>query len=116
MPTILGVNCGREFFWGGGGPEILEKQGRKLRGNNLPSKFAEKFAGYYPKIRHAKIKKSPQIRSAEPQAQELRPACTQRYFKKEVFENHVEIVLSDRELVKTKKFKIRVFQQTTASK
>ena len=43
-------NSGREFlawifFLGGGGPETLEKQGRKIHGKNSPSKFAEKFAG-----------------------------------------------------------------------
>ena len=61
MPTILDVNFGREFF---GWPETLEKQGRKIRYQNLPSKFAEKFAGNFPKIRRTKIKNSPQIRSA----------------------------------------------------
>ena len=30
MPTIPGVNFGREFSGGGGGPEILETQGRTL--------------------------------------------------------------------------------------
>ena len=33
---------GREFF---GEPETPEKQGRKIRCQNSPSKFAEKFAG-----------------------------------------------------------------------
>ena len=63
MPTILHVNFGREFF---GWPEALEKQGRKIRYQNSPSKFAEKFAGDFPKFRWAQIKKSPhwQIRSA----------------------------------------------------
>ena len=61
MPTILGVNLGREFS---GWPETLEKQGRKIRYQNSPSKFAEKFAGKFPKIRGTKIKNSPQIRSA----------------------------------------------------
>ena len=64
MPTILGVNFGREFF---GGPETLEKQGRKIRRKNSPSKFA----GNFPKIRRAKIKNSPQIRSAWPRDQNL---------------------------------------------
>ena len=54
-------NSGREFF---GGPENLEKQGRKIRYRDSPSKFAEKFAGNFPKIRRTKIKNSPQIRSA----------------------------------------------------
>ena len=58
MLTILGVNFG-------GGPEILEKQGRKIRYQNSPAKFTEKFAGNFPKIRQPKIKNSPQIRSAE---------------------------------------------------
>ena len=61
MPTILDVNFGREFF---GRPETLEKQGRKIRYQNSPSKFAEKFAGTFPTFRRAKIKNSPQIRSA----------------------------------------------------
>ena len=52
MPTILDVNFGREFF---GWPETLEKQGRKIRYQNPPSKFAEKFAGNFPKIRQTKI-------------------------------------------------------------
>ena len=52
MPTSLGVNFGCEFF---GEPEALEKQGRKIRYQNLPSKFAENFAGYFPNIRQAKI-------------------------------------------------------------
>ena len=43
MPTILGVNFGREFL-----PEILEKQGQKFCGEFWPSKFAEKFAGNFP--------------------------------------------------------------------
>ena len=30
MPTILGVNFGREFIAGGGGAETLEKQGREI--------------------------------------------------------------------------------------
>ena len=51
MPTILGVNFGREFF---GWPEALEKQGRKIRYQNSPSEFAEKFAGNFPKIRWTK--------------------------------------------------------------
>ena len=61
MPTILDVNFGREFF---GWPEALVKQGRKIRYQSSPSKFAEKFAGNFSKIRRTKIKKSPQIRSA----------------------------------------------------
>ena len=45
MPTILDVNFECEFFrW----PETLEKQGQKIRYQNLPSKFAEKFAGNFP--------------------------------------------------------------------
>ena len=57
MPTILDVNFGRKFF---GWPETLEKQGYQ----NSLSKFAEKFAGNFPKVRRTKIKNSPQIRSA----------------------------------------------------
>ena len=62
MPTSLGVNFGRDFL---GEPEALEKHGQKIRYQNSPSKFAEKFAGNCPKIRQAKIKHSLQIRSAE---------------------------------------------------
>ena len=63
MPTILGVN----FF---GGLKSLRK-GRKIRRKYSPSKFAENFAGYFPKIRRTKIKIQPQIRSAEPQDREF---------------------------------------------
>ena len=62
------VNFGREFS---GGPETLEKQGPKNRYQNSQSKFAERFAGNFPKIRLTKIRNSAQIRSAEPQAQIL---------------------------------------------
>ena len=69
MPTILSGNFGCEFF---GGPETLEKQGRKIRRKKeMSSKFAEKFAGNFPKIRQAQIKKSTQIHSAEPRDQSL---------------------------------------------
>ena len=51
MPTILDVNFGREFF---GWPETLGKQARKIRYQNSPSKFAEKFAGNFPTIRRTK--------------------------------------------------------------
>ena len=68
MPTILDVNFGREIF---GWPESLEKQGQKIRYRSSPSKFAEKFAGNLPKVRRAKIKNSPQIRSAYRRDQEL---------------------------------------------
>ena len=47
MPTILGVNFGRDLF---GGPETMEKQGRKFRRKISPSKFAEKFAGNFLKF------------------------------------------------------------------
>ena len=47
MPAILDVNFWREFF---GWPETLEKQGRKIRYQNSPSKFAEKFAGNFLKF------------------------------------------------------------------
>ena len=30
MPTILGMNFGRGFFWGGGRPETLEKKAEKI--------------------------------------------------------------------------------------
>ena len=43
--------------------ETLKKQGRKIRHQSSPSKFAEKFTGNVPKIRQAKIKISPQIKS-----------------------------------------------------
>ena len=43
----------------------------KNRDQNSPSNFAEKFAGTFPQIRQAKIKNSPQIRSAEPRAQNV---------------------------------------------
>ena len=38
-------SLGVKLWGGGGGPETLEKQGRKIRGKNSPSKFTEKFAG-----------------------------------------------------------------------
>ena len=60
-------NFEREFFWG---PQILEKR-PKIRRKYSPSKFAENFAGYFPKIRRTKIKIQPQIRSAEPQDREF---------------------------------------------
>ena len=47
MPTILDVNFGRECF---GWPETPEKRGRKICYQNLPSKFAEKFAGNFPEF------------------------------------------------------------------
>ena len=65
---------GVKQFWvreSGGGAETLEKQGRKFSGKESRSKFAEKFAGNFPKIRQAKIENSPQIRSAEPWVQYL---------------------------------------------
>ena len=61
MLTILDVNLGCELF---GWPETMDKEGRKIRYQNSPSKFAEKFAGNFPKIRRTKIKNSPQFRSA----------------------------------------------------
>ena len=36
-------------FWGGE-PETLEKQGRRIRGQNSSSKFAETFASNFPKF------------------------------------------------------------------
>ena len=67
MPTILGVNLGREFFWG---PLKSWKNKAEKSAEKFAIKFAEKFAGNFPKIRQAKIKSSPQIRSAEPRAQQ----------------------------------------------
>ena len=58
MPTILGVNYGRDFFWGEGA-EILEKQGRKTRGTILRSTFAEKFAGNFQKFAGPEFKNHP---------------------------------------------------------
>ena len=49
----------------------------KISGKSLPSKFVEKFASNFPKIRQAKIRNSPQIRSAEPRDQELGDAPEQ---------------------------------------
>ena len=60
-PQFWTWNFRREFFVC---PEALGKQGWKFRYQNSPSKFAEKFAGNFPKIRRTKIKNSPQIRSA----------------------------------------------------
>ena len=49
---------GREF-WAcilrGGGLKPWKNKAEKLVDNNWPSKFAEKFAGNFPKIRQAKI-------------------------------------------------------------
>ena len=39
------------------------------RRENSPSKFAEKFAGNFPKVRQAKIENLPEIRCAEPRDQ-----------------------------------------------
>ena len=50
------------MFWGG--LRSWRNRARKIHGN----KFAEKFAGNFPKIRRAKRKNSPKIRSAEPRA------------------------------------------------
>ena len=72
MPTCLGVNFGREVF---GGPEALEKQGRKIRGKNSPSKFAEKFAGNFPEFRRAKIKIYPKSALQNLGLKSLRPRC-----------------------------------------
>ena len=44
----------------------LEKQGRKTRRKKSLERLAEKFAGNLPKVRQAKMKSSPHIRSAEP--------------------------------------------------
>ena len=63
MSTMLDVNFGGKII---GVPEGLEKQGCNTLGKNSP----EKFAGYFPEIRHTKIKMSTQIRSADPQDQQ----------------------------------------------
>ena len=66
------MNFGRECSWGGGPPGGGWNPGKPRPRNSrkkMPSKFAEKSAGNFPKIRQAKIKKSPQIRSAEPRHQ-----------------------------------------------
>ena len=56
MPTSLGVKFGSEFW---GEPEALEKQGQTIRYQNSPSKFAEKFAGNFRKIRQVLQKNHP---------------------------------------------------------
>ena len=61
MPTSWGVN------FGGVGPETWKTRPNNSRGKFSPSKLREKFAGNFPKIRQAKLKKSPQI-SAAPRA------------------------------------------------
>ena len=66
MPTSLGANLGREFF---GGLKPWKKARPKISRSNPLPKFADKFAGNFPKIRWAKLKNSPQIRSAEPRDQ-----------------------------------------------
>ena len=73
---------GREFWaWiFGGGLKPWKNQVNKLCGKNSPSKFAEKFAGKFPKIRQAKIKNSPQIRAAEPRAQKIWNGLFLSYF------------------------------------
>ena len=70
MPTILGVNFGRDLL-SGGGLKTWKNKAEKTRGKISPSNFAEKFAGDLPKIRRTKRKKSPQIRSAEPRAPKI---------------------------------------------
>ena len=54
MLTILGVNLGMNVLVGA---RILGKECRKIRGKKSPSTFAEKFAGNFPKICQARIKK-----------------------------------------------------------
>ena len=56
MPAILGVDFGREFFRGARCPG---KTRPKNRGKNSPSKFAEKLAGHFPKLRQTKTKFHP---------------------------------------------------------
>ena len=51
------------FFWGG--TKLLQKQGRKIRGKNLPSKFAEKLAGNFLKVaRPKKFTPNPKCRTS----------------------------------------------------
>ena len=66
---FLGVTLGLNFLGGGLKPWRIKAE--KLAENNSPSNFAEKFAGNFPKIRWTKIKNSPHIRFAEPQAQKF---------------------------------------------
>ena len=73
MPTLLAMNFGR------GEPEALEKQGPKNRRKKSPSKFAEKFAGNFPKMRQANLK--PQIRSAEPRDQQIAASTAEKWAK-----------------------------------
>ena len=70
MPTILGV----KFIFGGGGVKPWENKAEKFA-----TKFAIKFRlrsspVNFPKIREAKIQKSPKIRTAEPWDQHWREA------------------------------------------
>ena len=44
MPTILGVNFGRDFL---GGLEAWRNKAEHLRTKNLLEKFAEKFPGNF---------------------------------------------------------------------
>ena len=69
------MNFGREFFW-----RAWKNKARKFAEKNSPSKFAEKFAGNFPKIRRTKIKSSPQIRSAQPRAQKIDQKSKKRIF------------------------------------
>ena len=71
MPTILGVNVGREFF---GGPETLEKQGHKFRWKNSLEEFAEKFGWQFSQNspdQNKNVNPNPLL-SAEPRDQNFR--------------------------------------------
>ena len=46
MPTILGVNCAREFCWGGE-PEALEKQGPKHFGEKVRHEFRREIRRHF---------------------------------------------------------------------
>ena len=71
MPTILGVNFGREFF-GGRGLKPWRNKAEKFAGKKSLEEFAERFAGKSPKFRQTKLESSPQIRSAEPRDQGIK--------------------------------------------
>ena len=65
---------GREFkIFGGGGTKPWKKQGRIIRGKNLPSEFAQKFDRHFPYNSPGQHKNSPQFRSADHQDQLLPP-------------------------------------------
>ena len=63
MPTILGVDFGREFLGGTWSPGEISP---KIHWSILLKKFVDKFAGNFPKIRQAQIINATQIRSVWP--------------------------------------------------